>query len=220
MRWLLCDYGEVLCLPPSQPDQEALEAEAGSGGPRFWAPYWQHRPGYDRGQLDTVTYWTRVFGRAPRASHVQRLHETDTIMWSRPNQSSIDAAQRTAALGLRLAVLSNAPAELADRFDRLPWLDPFAPRLFSGRLGMVKPEPAIFVAALEALDARPGDVIFVDDRPENVEAALRLGLRATLFTRPGQLDVTHQLTASRGPWVPRTASARSGLSVRGDERPG
>jgi hypothetical protein len=53
MEWLLCDYGEVLALAPSAADRGALESEAGTGGPGFWAGYWQHRPAYDRADVDT-----------------------------------------------------------------------------------------------------------------------------------------------------------------------
>ncbi len=191
VTWLLCDYGQVLCLPPPETERQALEAQAGAGGPAFWATYWQHRPAYDGAQLDTAAYWAQVLGRAPAAPRLQRLHETDVAMWSHPNRPTIEAAARAARRGLRLALLSNAPAELADHLDRLPWLQLFAPRLFSGRLGTVKPEPAIYIAALDALRARPGDVTFVDDRPANVDAAQRLGLRAVRFTHSGQLDAVH-----------------------------
>jgi len=48
VTWLLCDYGEVLALAPSAADRDALESAARAGGPGFWAPNWEHRPGYER----------------------------------------------------------------------------------------------------------------------------------------------------------------------------
>jgi hypothetical protein len=44
MTWLLCDYGEVLCLPQPDADRAAIEAAAGQSGKRFWSGYWQPRP--------------------------------------------------------------------------------------------------------------------------------------------------------------------------------
>ena len=188
MRWLLCDYGEVLSLAPAPLHQAALQAEAGAAGGEFWARYWQHRPAYDRGDVDTVDYWTQVLDHPPRPDHLQRLIGLDVVTWSQPNPASLAAADRAAQRGAKLAVLSNAPAELADRFDQLPWLSPFEPRLFSGHLGTVKPEPAIYAIALAALGAEPPDVTFVDDRPENISAARAAGLRALLFSDPNQID--------------------------------
>jgi putative hydrolase of the HAD superfamily len=108
-------------------------------------------------------------------------------MWSRPDQPSLDAATSAAQRGVRLALLSNAPARLAGQLDRLPWLAPFCPRIFSGNVGMIKPEPGIYALALKALRAAPQDVAFIDDRLENVLAARRAGMRATLFTSSSQM---------------------------------
>jgi hypothetical protein len=59
--------------------------------------------------IDTARYWTQVPGRAPDAARLRRIAELDTIMWSRPNQASLDAAASAAERGLKLALLSNAP---------------------------------------------------------------------------------------------------------------
>jgi putative hydrolase of the HAD superfamily len=190
-KWLLCDYGEVLAMAPSSVHRSALETEAGAG-PEFWATYWEHRPAYDRSDLDTIHYWTKVLGYAPEFVHLRRLIGLDIVMWSQPNHPSLAAIGRAAERGVKLALLSNAPAELADRFDKLPWLAALNPRLFSGHLGIIKPEPAIYAIALDALRAEPQEVTFIDDRQENIEAAKRAGLQAELFIHPDQIDCVNQ----------------------------
>jgi putative hydrolase of the HAD superfamily len=67
MTWLLCDYGEVLCLAPSDAEREALSAAAGWDPSRgdFWAAYWADRPAYDRGDLSVNDYWARLLGHPP-----------------------------------------------------------------------------------------------------------------------------------------------------------
>jgi putative hydrolase of the HAD superfamily len=90
--------------------------------------------------------------------------------------------------GLELAILSNAPIEVAEAIDAAPWLDLFDPRVFSCQLGSVKPEPAIYAGVLEALPATPDDVVFFDDRPANVAGARAAGMTAYLFEDPAQLD--------------------------------
>lgn len=188
MTWLLCDYGEVLALAPSAEDRAELEAAAGAAGPPLWAAYWEHRSAYDRGDLDAGAYWSSVLDADLERGALCRLVERDVGMWTRPNRPCLEAATRAGRRGLRLAVLSNAPHELADACDRLPWLAGFSPRLFSCRLAATKPDPAAYVAALDALGAAPGEVVFLDDRPANVEAARAGGLRAQVFTRPSQID--------------------------------
>jgi beta-phosphoglucomutase-like phosphatase (HAD superfamily) len=90
-----------------------------------------------------------------------------------------------AAGGHRLAMLSNAPAEVATAVMTLPVAALFEHCLFSCFLGLVKPDPAIYRAVLERLGASPADVIFLDDRPDNVSGALELGIRGVVFTDPG-----------------------------------
>jgi putative hydrolase of the HAD superfamily len=52
--------------------------------------------------------------------------------------------------------------------------------------GFEKPDPRIFRAALDALDARPGEAIFVgDSMPRDMEGARRLGM-AHVWLAPGR----------------------------------
>jgi putative hydrolase of the HAD superfamily len=188
VSWLLCDYGEVLSLPQPAADQRSLEEAAGWSGPGFWTAYWQYRPSYDRGVTSALEYWTEVLERRPERPELDRLVKRDVAGWLHPNHNTLLAATRAAQRGLRLAVLSNAPHEVADALDRAGWLSAFTPRLFSCRLGAIKPEPAIYLAALGALDAAPADVTFLDDRADNVSAARRAGIRACVFADPAQID--------------------------------
>ncbi|MBI4423279.1 MAG: HAD family phosphatase [Elusimicrobia bacterium] len=53
--------------------------------------------------------------------------------------------------------------------------------ILSYRLRLRKPDPAIYRAALKTARVRPEEAVFIDDLPENVEAARRLGLHALQF---------------------------------------
>lgn len=190
MTWLLCDYGEVLCLAPSDADREALAAAAGWDLTRgdFWAAYWADRPAYDRGDLSVRDYWARLLGHPPLPYQLDDLIAADMAGWLRPNLRSLAAAERAAGRGLHLAILSNAPVEVANAIDGAPWLAAFSRRFFSCWLRAVKPDPAAYHAVLEALDAQPEEVVFFDDRPANVAGAAELGIDARLFEHPAQLD--------------------------------
>jgi putative hydrolase of the HAD superfamily len=188
MIWVLFDYGEVLSLPQAPADQLAIEEEVGQSGPEFWSTYWQHRPGYDRGETAVRDYWSSVLGFQPQQAKLERLIELDIASWLRPNPASLAAATRAAERGLRLAILSNAPHEVADAVDAAAWAQAFSPRLFSCRLRATKPERDVYVAALKALDAAPSQVTFFDDRHDNVSAARQAGMSAHVFADPIQID--------------------------------
>ncbi len=66
----------------------------------------------------------------------------------------------------------------------------------------VKPEPEIFVAALERSGRSSDEVIFIDDRQANIDAAKTLGISAVLFesvetlrAKLGELEIIPSVTS-------------------------
>ena len=59
------------------------------------------------------------------------------------------------------------------------------PKSSSCALGVAKPDPRAFLLALEGLGLAPEETLYLDDDPENVEAARRLGLRAEVYAPIG-----------------------------------
>jgi putative hydrolase of the HAD superfamily len=49
-------------------------------------------------------------------------------------------------------------------------------------MGLRKPEPAMYLRALDILGCKPGRVLFIDDRQENVAGGLAAGMKAIRFT--------------------------------------
>jgi putative hydrolase of the HAD superfamily len=80
---------------------------------------------------------------------------------------------------LRTAILSNsadgARREEQARFGFAPEFDPI---IYSHEVGLAKPDPAIFELTCALLGAEPGELIFIDNVPANVDAATALGIHA------------------------------------------
>ncbi len=176
------DLGEVLV--PSSGVLPVLAGELGVGTDRFAAAYWPGRLDYDLGRVDDE-YWAGVLSAldiAFRPELVARLRATDAGKWSTLPPASATLIDELVAAGTRLAVLSNAPAPLAASVRAAGWSDPFDVLVFSCDLGVVKPDPAIYAAADRAYGTRPGDVVFFDDRADNVAAARTHGWDAHVWT--------------------------------------
>jgi|HubBroStandDraft_6_1064221.scaffolds.fasta_scaffold132200_2 FMN phosphatase YigB (HAD superfamily) len=45
----------------------------------------------------------------------------------------------------------------------------------------MKPDPRIYNTCLAEMKLKPGEVLFLDDRPDNVDAASALGIHSLLF---------------------------------------
>jgi HAD superfamily hydrolase (TIGR01509 family) len=86
-----------------------------------------------------------------------------------------------------LFVLSNTNAMHMDYIrGQLPVLAAFDAVLTSHELGMVKPDPAIYRAALAASGAAPEEAAFFDDVLGHVEGARSVGIHGFLFTDADQ----------------------------------
>jgi putative hydrolase of the HAD superfamily len=113
---------------------------------------------------------------------VSRLEDLDHASWSHPDPATLAFVKRLVDGGTTVALLSNAPAGLASAIDRLAWMKPVQRRFYSCRLGFAKPDPRAYLAVLEQLGADPGEAFFVDDRPDNVAGAQRVGIPSMRFT--------------------------------------
>ena len=185
MSWVLFDYGGVICEP--QPEADRARLARASGGPvaDFEAAYWRYRLDYDRAALDVTAYWQRVaadLGRSYTDAEIAELSRLDAASWLTLQPGTVDLITGLATAGQRLAVLSNAPSDVAEAVGRLPLAGYFEHLVFSCALKSAKPAPECFRATLALLEADPGDVIFLDDRPENVAGAAALGIRSVRFT--------------------------------------
>ena len=184
-EWLLLDYGQVLCTAPPADEWDELRRAAGYHDPDdFHRTYWKHRPPYDRGDVTAADFWATV---APETRR-ERLMELDVRIWLHPHLPSVAAMRAAGERGWRLALFSNAPVEVADAIDALEWLEPVERRFYSCRIGWVKPEPDAYRRVLDGLKAEPANVVFFDDRPDNVAAARAAGMIAHVFTDAAQIE--------------------------------
>jgi putative hydrolase of the HAD superfamily len=104
----------------------------------------------------------------------------------RPYPEVPETLARLRAGGARLAVVSNWDVSLHDVLERTglrPLVDAV---VVSAELGVAKPDPAIFAAALERLGATAGEALHVGDSVEHdVAGARAAGIDAVLVARDG-----------------------------------
>lgn len=63
----------------------------------------------------------------------------------------------------------------------------FDATIFSCAEKTMKPERKIYLIALDRLEVKPQESIFIDDKPEYVEGAIRVGINGIVFENPDQL---------------------------------
>jgi putative hydrolase of the HAD superfamily len=91
------------------------------------------------------------------------------------------------AAGHAMYFLSNMPISYAARLEREnPFIAEFEDGIFSGRVGLMKPQPAIFELARKRFGIEPARTVFIDDQAGNVAAAQALGWQGIRFENAAQ----------------------------------
>jgi putative hydrolase of the HAD superfamily len=132
------------------------------------------------GRTDSAVFWQRV--------GVNPALEDDYLAGHRLIEGTSEVLPSLKDRFGRIACLSNDitnwSAKLRRRFALETWIDPW---FISGDLGLRKPSAAIYQVVTERLAARPQDIVFVDDRPRNLDAAAMLGFRTVLLDVRGNM---------------------------------
>ena len=204
---LLLDVGAVVVRTPFELHRVA---EARYGLPRGSLDWLgPHDPSTDplwrsmqAGQLSEIDYWRRRAEETERrAGRHGGLQDYMAVCFGgpqsefvRPEAEALVADARAA--GLRIGVLTNETELLQGRgwIERVDVFRSVDALVDASVTGIMKPDPAAYRLALEALGLPPDRVLFVDDQPKNVAGAEAVGIPAVRFD---PTDVPGSFTALR-----------------------
>ena len=141
---------------------------------------------YRAGVHDPGAFWESVSGHFDDISVIKELLFSSYV----PIPEAHAFFQRLRKAGIMLGFLSNSPH---DRFFYLEQKHRFRKHfdfgIFSFEAGAQKPERPIYEKLIERCGVLSPEVIFVDDKEENLVPARELGMSALLFTNFYPLEV-------------------------------
>ncbi len=184
------DYGEVISPTPTAADRARLTDLAGNDTPAFWNAYWHHRKALDQGTITVMEYWRNIqrdLGREWDTARVHALWLTDFRGWLAIDRGTLDVLVNLQQGGTRMALLSNAGRDFASYYRHGMLGDFFEQVFVSSELGTLKPDAKIFHALLSGLRVRPDEIVFIDDREENIRGANAVGIIGHEFTNASNL---------------------------------
>jgi putative hydrolase of the HAD superfamily len=186
LRAVIFDYGRVLTGPPDPAAHDALVRITGLSAERLDGLYWKDRQAYDEGKLSGLEFWRRLVGEAGlelSESAIAELNLWDARMWTRGDRAMLAWQIAIKQRGLLTAIVSNMGDAVHEHMEReLEWLSRFDLLVWSYQLRVAKPDAAIYRYALERLGTRPGETLFLDDKAENVDAAVEMGMKGLVFS--------------------------------------
>lgn len=103
-------------------------------------------------------------------------------LWRKPIEGMIELVRDLRREGVPVGVLSNSEGKLAELITELGWSHEFVTVADSGRLGVEKPDRAIFAWTAEKLGVPMSQVVHIGDAwAADFEGALAAGMHAVLF---------------------------------------
>ena len=99
-----------------------------------------------------------------------------------PIEGAKEFCQSCREAGYHLYVLSNACNHFYDYFPRNYDMDSFDGVMVSSTVHLIKPDVRIYELLCSTCGLKPQECVFIDDRPENVEAAAAVGMKGIVFT--------------------------------------
>jgi putative hydrolase of the HAD superfamily len=135
-------------------------------------------------------------------------------LWRRPIAGMIEIVRALRAAEVPVGIVSNSEGKLAELAAEIGWERDFLFVADSGKLGMEKPAPGIFLWAAERLGVSPARVVHVGDSwAADVEGAINAGMLAIWFRGKGRRALSEAVRCADDAAEVRAALLAFGIAV-------
>jgi glucose-1-phosphatase len=190
-KFIYFDMGNVLFHFSHERQAAQIAGVAGVNAADVYSLLYRDQQGLhwsaERGEISPAEFYAR-FCHATRSQPDRAAFDSasNDIFW--PNTSIVPLVSQLRCAGHRLGVLSNtSQAHWEFCRARFRILEVFPLYALSFEIRAMKPDERIYAAAASLAGARPDEIFFTDDRPDNVACAQRAGWDAVLFESADQL---------------------------------
>jgi epoxide hydrolase-like predicted phosphatase len=189
IKAVIFDWGEVLIEHPAGVMLDYFSEFLGVGDKELNRVCAGLVTNFQRGFISEKALWGEVCRRlavAEPGGHDSLWKEAFRRAY-KPRKEMFELLAALKHKGLKVGLLSNTEMPAVD-FFREQHYEVFDQTVFSCVEGVVKPERGIYEIALERLEVRASECIFVDDRKDFIAGARRVGLITILFQSPQQVE--------------------------------
>lgn len=187
------DWGGVLIEEPSLKMFSYCASFLGVPVVKLRKSYTEYEDAFEKGMINEDVLWARMcsslgvppptipslFSEAFRKSYIEK-------------KEMFEFASTLQQQGYRTGLLSNTEYSSIKRFHEIGY-SMFDVTVFSCEEKVRKPDPHIYQILLKRLKKPANEVVFIDDRPVNIEGAKTVGLHTILYTT--KYRFTHDLSA-------------------------
>ena len=142
----------------------------------------------DRGTLCEETAEPLMCQRLPE--HLHSAVHSLVSLWDDPMLPIAGMAELVEELkdnGYGIYLLSNASVRQHEYWPKIPGWQSFDGKIISADEKVMKPHPDYYLRALDRFKLIPGECVFIDDVPANIEGAMYCGIPGIVFHGDVQL---------------------------------
>jgi len=187
IKSVVFDWGGVLIKNPVKDFLEECSKRIGLEAQNLKEAYREFSPSFERGILTESNLWKRISDKLNiNIPNSYSLWNSCFKKVYNPYKNVIELASHLHKNGYKIALLSNTEVPAMDYFHELNY-DFFDETVFSCAEGFVKPDLQIYRILIKKLNLLPENIVFIDDKKENVQSAQQLGMNALVFRNYDQL---------------------------------
>ncbi len=139
---------------------------------------------YESGRTTSEEFHQQLTARLKHEIPYPQFREQFADIFS-PIPEMIQAQQQLASRNIPTFIFSNTnEIAITHIRERYPFFNHFTGYILSYEVGTMKPLPAIYEALESLADTPPEQLLYLDDRPENVQAAVDRGWNGVVHTAP------------------------------------
>ena len=137
---------------------------------------------FDRGTIQIEEYTEALIREHPEYKEriMQMFSENWTANFLKPKHKSIEFFIE-ASKKYNIYVLSNVSEYVLTYVKTLGFWDKVSGGTYSYAVGFLKPDPEIYERFISDNNVVPGECLFLDDLPQNIEAAQAAGINGIVF---------------------------------------
>ncbi len=184
---IIFDWGGVLIEDPAPGLVKYCAKAIGVDEDKYKYAYGICMDDFESGRVTEQQFWlnmTDLLNVPMPESNFLWADAFEAVYIPRPELFSWAARMRKK--GLKTAILSNTEKPSVDFFNKQNY-DIFDVKVFSCLEGIRKPQMEIYKLALNRLGVSSSQTLFIDDKPDYIAGAERVGINAILFKNIDQL---------------------------------
>jgi len=198
IKTVVFDFGGVISFMPTPEMRSEIVRLSGLSEEVLWGLDRKFRGEWDRGSYNGKEHYRFILakeGVSLNEESLAKIVKTDIESWSHINPDTIKLLRDIKAVGLRVGILSNIPHDFPR--SSMPVFAEADFAVYSCELGFIKPEAEIYENLRDKAGCPYEEIVFFDDKVDNVNKARELGIRAFLWEGAGKArEIVSELTGA------------------------